>query len=180
MRIVPFVNNIIIAPHGITDLIHAHHNDLIKPLLQIYGATFTASQILHITHLDIATHILFAVASIAHFRHDLSQLYMYRKTIDPVYLSTLFVLLTPLLGTEAFTCYMVLIHVPRHYIKSMSFLKEYVKEFHILLAIVSVISFYIYEKIGYMNVLPSLEALVISHVLYNEKFVDNIESQDAH
>lgn len=72
VAMVPFVNNIIIAPHGITDLIHAHHNDLIKPLLQIYGTTFTASQILHITHLDTATHILFAVASIAHFRHDLS------------------------------------------------------------------------------------------------------------
>ena len=62
--------NHIIAPHGITDIVHAHVNKQYSALVGAYAGSTTTGWLLHTTHNDLYLCGVFGVLSIVHFRND--------------------------------------------------------------------------------------------------------------
>lgn len=177
MRIIPFLHKFVIAPHGITDIIHAQRSNHLSELLQIYIGTIGISEIIQLIHQHNILHILFGIASATHFQHDMKDIYIGNFKIKKSIISYLFILSTPIIGMNIFTFYMVIFHVPRHYLKSYFFLKDHLIDFHTLLILVMASSSFIYNEIEYSHneqIITLIEALIIAHVIYNEKYVDNI------
>lgn len=176
MRIVPFLHKFVIAPHGITDIIHAQRSNHLSELLQIYIGTLGISEITHLIHQPNILHILFGIASATHFQHDIKDVDIGNFKIKKSILSYLFILCTPIIGMDIFTFYMVVFHVPRHYLKSYFFLKDHLLHFHTLLILVMASSSFIYNELEYghnEHITTLIEGLIIAHVIYNEKYVDN-------
>ena len=55
MNIVPLLTIAVIAPHGMTDLIHAENNDRVLQLFRINIVAVAASMILHMANMDTMT-----------------------------------------------------------------------------------------------------------------------------
>jgi len=62
--------NGIIAPHGITDIIHAQQKNLIPILFKINGVTILSSILLNKFELENILNLVFITSSIIHFRRD--------------------------------------------------------------------------------------------------------------
>jgi hypothetical protein len=66
---------VIIAPHGCTDLVHAiQHNNLIS-LYKIQSMSFVGSWMLTKMNKNQLLDIIFIIASIVHFKHDIPKIY---------------------------------------------------------------------------------------------------------
>jgi hypothetical protein len=97
----------IIAPHGITDLVHAHLNKEYPRLVQCYAGSVSTGVLLHELHLDAVVYAGFFTLSTVHFRHD------YKKVPWACGILSLAAFVqNPL---DFFFVYMVLVHVPNHY-----------------------------------------------------------------
>ena len=100
--------NHIIAPHGITDIVHAHVNKQYPVLLGAYAGSTTTGWLLHTTHNDLYLCGVFGVLSIVHFRND----FVLPKWILSTIVLALMVVPSPV---DALLFYMVALHVPNHY-----------------------------------------------------------------
>jgi hypothetical protein len=110
---------LIIAPHGITDWVHAEKHDAIPRLMQTYAYTTTAAEMARYLHQDWAVNLAFIAVSIAHFRHDMPKI-----GVVPRYVWSAATLAFCIFGSpDAFLAYMVLIHVPNHYRIQWKYLK---------------------------------------------------------
>ena len=174
------VNNVIVGPHGITDLLHAYHNNNMNSLVNIYigttGMTFLSELIHHdYNNIDISNGI-FVISSILHFRHDIPEIRLGTIKIPSLVLSSLFIIFTPLTGKELFYVYMCLIHVPIHYMKCIDFIKKDIVKF---LGLLFMTSFFEFGIMGDCEIdcLPHnmwiiVKTLIIAHVIYNELYLD--------
>lgn len=179
MKITPFLNGIVVAPHGITDLIHAYHYNNMDNLMKIYGGSLFFMYLSDIVHskfhnvnlLDSA----FYTSSICHFKHDFPNKNVNNFHINPYIMSSLFVTSTIFMSMDIFTIYMVLIHVPRHYIKCWKFIKDYKRILAVLILLISIPGYKIIDELYNLDhrIIEIVEAIIIGHIIYNEKYIDN-------
>jgi len=173
----------IISPHGSTDLIHATQNDLVPKLIQIQATNMVGFQLLTQLNQDKIVDLIFLLMSLLHFRHDIISL---KRLPTNFWIVTLFTLpeivfhwvlfgLPSLNMGDLFLLYMTFLHVPNHYYMSWNFIKKQKKETAFLISLFSMLFLYFGEIINFSNmntqVLNLVKSIVISHIVYNEKYV---------
>uniref|UniRef100_A0A6C0B8S1 Uncharacterized protein n=1 Tax=viral metagenome TaxID=1070528 RepID=A0A6C0B8S1_9ZZZZ len=173
----------IISPHGSTDLIHATQNGLVPKLLQIQAANMAGFQLLTQLHQDKIVDILFLLMSLVHFRHDIISL---KQLSTNFWILALFTLpeivfhwvlfgIPSLNASDLFLLYMTFLHVPNHYYMSWNFIKKQKGETAFLLGLFTMLFLYFGEALNFSNmniqVLALVKSFVVSHVVYNEKYV---------
>lgn len=173
LEITPLLTTVVIAPHGITDLIHAEeHNKLIQ-LLRINVLSFASSIILHLIHLDVVTNFMFMTCSALHFRHD----FPIKNNLMKILGSSLLVINTKIIGIELFILYMCFIHVPNHYRIYEYLIKENITKSFMYISLVAIVStFLLFSDMSIMeneNVYTISKALIISHIIYEEVYTKN-------
>tara|TARA_R110002072_G_scaffold192865_4_gene350017 strand:- start:850 stop:1227 length:378 start_codon:yes stop_codon:yes gene_type:complete len=123
---IPIYKNIlttVIAPHGITDMIHAVQYNITTELLALNGAVLGGSVIMA----NSAPMLLdgaFIVASVVHFRHDMPTI----KHVPKSALSTLLIGSSVLYDPNILFLYMVATHVPNHYMTNWRYIRENTKK----------------------------------------------------
>ncbi len=168
--VVKHLINGIIAPHGISDIIHAHQNDLTKQLLQINFFGLGTSLILN-KYNHFILNSIFLLSSIIHFRHDMPKISKIPRYTLSIFMVFSLFFINPLI----FLVYMLLVHVPHHYMMSWQFLKkEKLKSFLTILfssglLLKSGLYFEVYLKNSML--FNGVKGLIISHIIYEELFV---------
>ena len=159
----------VIAPHGITDLIHARQYNLTSELLQINGFGLVYSHVLHFTD-DGLLSTLFLLSSVVHFRRDMPRLFQIPRFIWSSLLLSLFAAY-PIV----FYPYMLLLHVPNHYRMNWKYIKKNVMgniQFLFLVTLFSsILGDVIFNKYFNSYVIDIAKGIVISHVIYEELHV---------
>lgn len=170
----------VIAPHGITDLIHASRYNNTQQLLSINSfcllSSFGLSQNEATT---LGLNFIFVIASAIHFRHDMKVVIKdncqepreeFRKCIFSI-----IVLLSFIANNDLFFWYMSFLHVPNHYYMNKKIIsKQIVKNVSFILSFTMFLSFLgnqdvIFQPFFY----PVYKAVVMSHVVYQELYVHN-------
>lgn len=168
--IVNKIINGVIAPHGMTDLIHAQQNNYLGELYKINLLSLCSSLVSEQFMPQILNGMFF-LSSIIHFRHDMP------KIVNiPRYLLSSFVIFGLFFFEPSlFLLYMCFLHVPNHYKLSWFFLK---KE-KIISFLTILFSTFLFLKGGYyINNLGTnkytfsiIKSLIISHIIYEECFI---------
>ena len=172
-NIIPILTTAVIAPHGMTDLIHAENNNKIMQLFRINIIATASSMLLHMINMDFMTTAAFLTCSAIHFRHDFPVKNEFLKLCG----SSFLVLNADKIGIEIFILYMCFIHVPNHYSIYKNMIKEnFPKAFVYISACAIISTFYFYSNGDIMydeNVFAISKALIISHIIYEELYTKN-------
>lgn len=172
-EIIPLLTTAVVAPHGMTDLIHAENNDKVLPLFRINLLCAAGAMIMHMMNMDIMTNVAFMSSSAIHFRHD----FPVKNEFLKLCASSVLVLNAQQIGAELFMCYMCFIHVPNHYKTYEPMIKEnYVKSCLYIGLCAIVATFYFYSDPNIMqneNLVVLSQALIISHIIYEELYTKN-------
>jgi hypothetical protein len=167
----PIIKNIIngvIAPHGMTDLIHAQQHQLVPQLLKINIGSVALSLICN-QYNEMVLNALFFMSSIIHFRHDMPQI----KRIPRFIWSSLLIFGLFFLHPELFILYMIAIHVPHHYQMSWFFIRQ--EKWRTFFTILFSTYFFLHvgNKFEITNsiVLNLSKGFIISHIIYGESFI---------
>jgi hypothetical protein len=161
----------IIAPHGLTDIVHAIEYKNMHKLLLLYGSSGLTAYTLFRTPkiLDIC----FIFFSILHFRTDMPQWGVQNK-LSAYIIQTIqsgLLVFSFLLGKSynIFLFFMCFLHVPKHYKDSYIYMKKY-PYFTILLF--SMFEFVFPDSTNITRgLVTTFESVVIGHILYHELFV---------
>ena len=165
------INNII-APHGITDFIHAINKKDYLPLLLTYGASMSVSQKLTPIILNSIYQLPLCIASLIHFHRDFELFFPNKYLSFMANITNLYCLIQ--IPDPYLYVYMCLLHVPNHYRMAWVYVKH-----HKWLTILSILSssFIISKMMMRVNHLwyPSIIGIIIGHIIYGELFIhDNI------
>ena len=156
----------VIAPHGITDLIHANQHNITTELLHINGFTMVYSHVLHFTDQNILG-TLFLLSSIIHFRHDMPRVLGIPRFIWSSLLISLFSAYN-----MAFYPFMILIHVPNHYRINWQYIKKNMSrnlQFLFLFTLFSsFLGDFVFDKLLTGYVIDMAKGIVIAHIIYEE------------
>lgn len=166
----PIVKNIItgiIGPHGITDIVHAKQNKLLPQLYTINIVSVLATWGLE-NNISSLLNILFLGMSIYHFRNDMPEI----KYCNQMTLSTM-ILLSFFINPSIFLYYMILIHVPNHYLMNWKVLDKEKKFSILLISITTAVSMILgnTELIENELVETIAKGLIFSHIIYEETFI---------
>ena len=177
---IPIYKNIlttVIAPHGITDMIHAVQYNITSELLALNGAVLGASVIMA----DNAPMLLdgaFMAASVVHFRHDMPTI----KYVPKSALSTLLIGSSVLYDPNIFFLYMVATHVPNHYRTNWRYIRENTGKNVALIILFTLILYSCCELFPALYesklAFDCSKGLVISHIIYDEKHIYPYETND--
>ena len=150
--------NHIIAPHGVTDLVHAHVYKQYPTLAAFYGGSTAAGWLLHTSHQDVWLYGLFGLLSLVHFRHDF---YFF-----PNWNSTLaLVLQSPPL--DALLFYMLFVHVPNHYRAAWPYIEKHrLPTLALILGTGVWCDFFLLSTMW--NEMHFILSIIIGHVFYQE------------
>lgn len=163
---IPFIAyNIIIGPHGVTDLLYAFEYKKIFQLITVYSFTSLFSRWLYIKQYETVINSLFLVLSSIHFKNDIP---INNKYIQ-LFFSTLFVLNLKTIGLPVFLLYMSLIHVPNHYLTYNELTSKYKYLSYFMLSFVSILLCKNYATIN-ENTSWIVKSLIISHILFEELY----------
>jgi len=165
--------NTIIAPHGVTDIIHAIQTRNVGNLLKYYGGAILCGEFCYLGHIEPIWNSIFVVTSIIHFRHDFDKIFSisvpkpvsYSLTISFLAIVNQQSLLWP------FFLYMIFVHVPNHYSKSYSFIKSYPVLLGSFISIASVVSDMLLVESISNEVWIAVLSIVIGHIIYEERFI---------
>jgi len=176
---IPIYKNIlttVIAPHGITDMIHAVQYNITTELFALNGAVLGASVIMA-NNAPMLLDGAFMAASVVHFRHDMPSI----KYVPKSALSTLLIGSSVLYDPNIFFLYMVAMHVPNHYRTNWRYIRENTKK-NVGLIILFTLALYLCGEL-----FPALyecqlafdcsKGLVISHIIYDEKHIYPYETK---
>jgi len=165
---------VIVAPHGCTDLVHAIQNNHIISLCKIQTVSFVTSWLL--TKMDKIQTLdtIFIIASIIHFKRDIPKIYNISRSFIVCCMLFIANYYTPYL----FNYYMILMHVPNHYLSNLHYLK---KTPYLSLATLIINTFLIvtlFNKFYISSINNSLihiiiKGVIISHIIYQEIFIHN-------
>lgn len=149
----------IIAPHGITDIVHAHLKKDYPRLVQCYAGSVSSGMLLHELHLDAVVYAGFLTLSVVHFRND------FKKTPWSCGILSLAAFVqNPL---DFFFVYMVLVHVPHHYRTAWSYVRLAKMATALLVAATG-----LWSDAYLFNVAAThptwIASIVMGHVLYQE------------
>ena len=159
----------IIAPHGITDLVHAKKYQLLPELYGINICSVLATIGLDYSHSDALLNFIFFSTAIFHFRNDMPKLEFANQSIT----STMMILSFFTINPKLFLFYMIFIHVPNHYLMNWELLKENKEKSIMLLSITTLISMIIGDTPIIENHIIEVIAkgLIISHIIYEEAYI---------
>ena len=161
----------IIAPHGLTDIIHAIEYKNMHKLLLSYGSSGLTAYTFFRTPkiLDIC----FLFFSILHFRTDMPQ-WGIRNRFSAYTIQTIqssFLVFLFLLGKSynVFLFFMCFLHVPKHYKDSFVYVRKHPKLFLLLFSIFQLFNVSIIPITR--NWVTAIETVIVGHILYHELFV---------
>ena len=167
----------IIAPHGITDVFHAHHTQNYRSLFTSYAGSMLVSAGLHQFHLDNVLWFGFCFASCFHFRHDLISIF---PKVSPDLRHQLWItgsLLSILIQQPNwFLIYMVLLHVPNHYRMAWKYTRPSWKALLASIALVAFVCDTQYDYVLQNQHWDWIIGIVLGHIVYEEKCVHSRES----
>lgn len=166
----------VIAPHGITDIIHATKHNATTELVAWNGASLASSWFLS-QHIPIILDEMFIIASIVHFRHDMPVLGQELARVPKYVLSGALLFASIRYDPNILFGYMVLLHVPNHYIMNWKFMKDepyqnigLVVAFSLLLVFSGEYFPWIFDS---QLLFDMSKGIIVSHVIYNEKNIHN-------
>lgn len=161
----------VIAPHGITDFIHAKKYELLPALYKINLAAVATSLLAHMSHCDNIIHYAFMASAIIHFRNDMPDIGLEDKEKIGLQLlcSAGLVIIGPIIKWNIFLYYMLFIHVPNHYKLSHSYIKEHLKEtISLVAAFALLLNTVSYNPLDGTDIDWLSKSLVIAHIAYEE------------
>jgi hypothetical protein len=166
----------VIAPHGITDLIHATQNNNTRNLLSMN--TFCVMTSFGLSQHDVSTiglNIFFIGSSVIHFRHDFPILFRSNCIEAQRLLFSSVTILIFLINHDLFFYYMCLIHVPKHYYFNREVItKRKIVGVSFILGFTLILSIFGFHQSAYHPLLyPLYKGIIISHVIYQEIYVHN-------
>lgn len=164
----------IIAPHGITDIIHSYQQNKTKELLLVNTCVTTTSYLLSLQDSLInIVDISFIISTIIHFRHDIHCILNVPKYIW----SSLLLLISIYISHDLFYFYMCFIHVPKHYHFNIQYIKKNITINFLIILTTTFISnnlFLLIDDIyDYPIILSISKGIIISHILYEELYIHN-------
>lgn len=160
----------IVAPHGITDLIHSVQSNKTTPLLYINSACVTTSVVSSLQpNIELGYNIFFLLGSVIHFRHD------YPKT-DSQVLEIALSLATIVLFSQyqdLFYFYMTLLHVPRHYLSNWKHIKKNKEANICLIVFFTTLCFSTIVDVFSQPLLlyRIYRGIIMAHVIYQELYI---------
>ena len=167
-----YIITTIIAPHGITDLIHSVQHNTTNQVVTFNGASILTSSILS-HHNPECLNALFILSSVIHFRHDMPNL----KFLPDYIFSCLLLKSAIDFNHNILFVYMLISHVPNHYKTNWIYIKQ---NTHINISFIIFFTFFLtYIGLTYPYLYDSKmifdisKGLVISHVIYNEIYIHN-------
>jgi hypothetical protein len=171
-HILKLITTGIVAPHGMTDWVHAFQTKNVPTLLKINAATTSSFLVMNKTGNENLINILFFLFSIMHFKHDIPFKQPFLKNITVPIL-----LFLSVFNIDILYFYLTLIHVPHHYMLNWKYLsKTPVKSF--ILMGVSTFIMVNFEKFNLTNVdfiqpvyFDVLKSIIVSHIIYQELFI---------
>jgi len=171
MNIAPLITTTIIAPHGMTDLVHADVNDKKKQLYKLNLICLLGSSFLCFCNQEDFLHLIFILSSAIHFRHDFP---VESKPLK-LLLSSLLVLNSESIGMPLFLMYMTFIHVPNHYRLNSKLISDNLRYSFLSIAGAMIILFTIGNNSPDLfyneNMFQLSKALIVSHIWYEEKYI---------
>ena len=188
MKLVPFIVKNIIAPHGITDMSHALMNNNNRELFNLNLINVGIVELLiEPFHLNTSYDILFILFTILHFHYDFPTLQIKQRKIPAIVSCSAFlfscILLNNLLpfniGFDILLTYMTFIHVPNHYRENWFHIKKDIV-LNFLLILITCCFFnsildYHPDILSNQHVIDISKAIIISHIIYGEKYIKHID-----
>tara|TARA_B100001989_G_C24536563_1_gene464756 strand:- start:50 stop:634 length:585 start_codon:yes stop_codon:yes gene_type:complete len=166
---IPIITSFIIAPHGMTDLIHAEENNKQKQVHLTYISCLISGLFLNNANSQIFD-ALFLIVSIIHFSHDLP----FKNRLIQILLSSIFVLDLEKIDFSFFIYYMIFIHVPNHYNRFEKLLKKYKKKSFTYIFGTGLLIFILFQNnpniVEQKLVLDISKCIIVGHIIYEELY----------
>ena len=162
----------LVAPHGITDIIHSFQKDTVKPLIGINSACILTSVLSSNENINFPINdIFFIIGSIIHFRHDFS--FIKQSNID--ILSSIFMIYLFTINNDLFFPYMILLHLPNHYKNNWKYIKKNkLVNLSIIFGFSLITSIFGNNIMNHPLILYEIyKGIVISHIIYGELYICN-------
>ena len=174
-NILKYSTAIIIAPHGITDMIHAQQNNLSHYLIPINFLSTSFFFILSKFNLSHIGFQIFLIASVFHFQRDF---FILKNTLLQFIFSSIVVYCNYISPSIVFF-YLLFCHVPNHYIQSWNFLKLNPYKSFFIISIFTFLSinithFCLNDNSHNSFIENIIKGIIIGHIIYQEKFIHNI------
>ena len=170
-KLIKFASNAIVAPHGITDIVHADQMKLLQPLVGINILSVGSFELLNYLHLNNISTILFFLFSAIHFQHDVpsNNFYIRYGSVG------LFFLLSAFYNDLLFY-YLIFIHVPNHYKTNFKFLKNSPFKSILVISLCTYVCIQLDNLIVYNQYNSILQGVIVGHIIYEELFIRLITS----
>ncbi len=165
----------IIAPHGITDIIHAKENNNLKELFFLNSCMLSSSYYLTYINLNNIIDYLFIYSSIIHFSND----FYFKVKYKNLFISSVLLFISIYYNYDIFFTYMICWHVPKHYKTNYNIIKKNKLQNYIIIGLTTIIMYYLSIIIPitlYSKVFDISKAIIISHIIYEEKYIYNLHS----
>lgn len=171
-KILKIVTTGVIAPHGMTDWIHAMQTNNVNMLLNINAITTGSFLFMHQTGNENFLNFVFILSSIIHFKHDIpfKNQFLSIAIVQMIFLFSLFDL-------DLLYMFLTFIHVPHHYIINWKYLSKTPLKSILILGI-STILMLNFDKLQlnenkfiqpvYVDI---LKGIIVSHIVYQELFI---------
>lgn len=164
----------VVAPHGITDFIHATQYNTTQELLSINTVCLLTS--IGMSQNDITMmglNTFFIISSAVHFRHDLPLTLKNKNQEIQKYIFSLITILSFIANHDLFFWYMCFLHVPKHYYTNRNVIsKDMLINSFLILSFTLFLSFVgTKEVVFYPFLYPIYKSVVISHIIYQEMYV---------
>lgn len=164
----------VIAPHGITDLLHAVQSNNTQELFTMNAVCALTSFGLSQNDLtNTGLNIFFIGCSVVHFRHDFPPFLKDNHEELQKCLVCLFMTTTFIANHDLFFYYMCLLHVPNHYYFNRHVIaKNYRFNLSFILLFILFLSFIGTKEFAfYPSLYPLYKGVIISHTIYQEIYV---------
>ena len=157
----------LIAPHGITDLVHAHLNREYPRLVACYAGSLGSGLCLHAAGQDAVLYSAFALLSAVHFAHDFGPWWRLCAEPEREQLVQGCIVAACTAPVDSFLWYMAFLHVPTHYATSWRYLKR--AKWATVLSIAATAAWCDQNLISFLVRYPFCAAsIIIGHILYQE------------
>lgn len=170
--LIKYTTSGIIAPHGITDFIHAYDNNTLLELGTVYTLTTGSFTILDQIDQTSLLNMIFIFSSIFHFQRDVPL----KNKKQRCFTITMFFLFCFLFNYECLLYYMTFIHVPNHYKTNWYLMKKIPLQSVGLLSISTCLIIFLGQQY-YMenNMLMNdiIKGIIVSHIFYEELYIFN-------
>lgn len=168
----------IIAPHGLTDIIHAIEFKKIPDLIITYSTSFGVHYVLNYCNKQKINVLLFLLSSAFHFRLDMPYLH-HNKLYKPFVqlfesvLLIFFFVLGNIHSYYGFLLYMCIFHVPNHYRMNFQYLWKNGNMTLFLFSLFHLFSYISMKKMHIEKYKLFFQSIIVGHIFYHEFCVRN-------